>query len=894
MKLVIVESPAKAKTIGRFLGNDYEVLASFGHVRDLPGSAAEVPEEVRKQPWARFGVDVANDFAPVYVVSAQSKKHLSEIKKRLKGADKVVLATDEDREGEAISWHLLEVLQPKVPVERIVFHEITREAISEAIAHPRVVDDNLVRAQETRRILDRLFGYSLSPVLWKKVRPKLSAGRVQSVAVRLVVEREEERRAFKVSVYWDLEAAMSSSGKAFTAALLEADGKRVAEGKDFDSTTGEPKNDKVVWLDEAAAEALATALRPGTWKVVKVEQKGATQRPYPPFITSTLQQAASSVLGFSPRRTMQIAQRLYEGVDLGGGEREGLITYMRTDSVTLSGKALAEAGVFIRKEYGDTYYDGPRFYSRNTPGAQEAHEAIRPTHLGRKPEEVARYVDTDELKLYRLIWNRTIASQMVDAQLLKTTADIDATGGGRSGKFRANGSVVKFQGFLRVADSNTQDAVLPELVEGMGVGAGQALALDKLDAVRHETKPPARYTEATLVKRLEEDGIGRPSTYAPTISLIQDRGYVELRGKALLPTFVGIAVVQLLRQHFSEYVDLKFTARMEGVLDKIAEGNQNWVEFLRGFYLGQTEEFGHGLEPQIAAKLANIEFPAIALGNDAEDRPLVVRLGRTAAFVQRGEGGEGHTATIPSDVSFEELSVAKAEELIAARVQGDEALGVEPTSGLKVYCILGPYGPYVQLGEAGEGVKPKRASLPKGTPIGDVTLQIALNYLSLPRELGLHPESGKPVRASIGPFGPYVVCERDFRSLKKEDNVFGITFERAMELLSQPKRGAKELLRKVGERPGTGEAIEIFDGRYGPYVTDGTANVSLPKQADPAALTLEEALRMLAEAPKKEKTSRRKAPAKKAAAKKPAAKKPAAKKKAAPKKKAAAKKPSAK
>lgn len=879
MKLVIVESPAKAKTISRFLGKDYEVLASYGHVRDLPSSAAEVPAAVKSQKWAQLGVDVDHDFAPVYVVPAQSKKQIAELRKHLKNADEVVLATDEDREGESISWHLLEVLQPKVPVHRIVFHEITREAIAEAIAHPRGVDEQLVRAQETRRILDRLFGYSLSPVLWKKVRPKLSAGRVQSVAVRLVVEREEERRAFRVGVYWDLEATMSASGKTFAAVLMEADGKRVASGKDFDPVTGRPKTNDLAWLDAPAAEALAEALRRGVWKVARVEQKEAKQRPYPPFITSTLQQSASSALGFSPRKTMQIAQRLYEGVDLGRSEREGLITYMRTDSVTLSEKALAEAGAIIRERFGAEYYQGPRRYTTKSKMAQEAHEAIRPTHLNRRPEDVSHILDADDLKLYRLIWNRTMASQMADALLLKTTADIAARGDGREGIFRTNGSVVTFPGFLRVANSDTQDAVLPALAEGMGVGAGQAITLDKVEPARHETKPPARYTEATLVRRLEEEGIGRPSTYAPTISLIQQRGYAELRGKALAPTFVGIAVIQLLRQHFAEYVDLQFTALMEDVLDDIAEGRQDWIQFLYGFYRGRTGQFGHGLEPQIAAELERIEFPAIALGEDAEGRPLVVRLGRSAAFVQRGAGGEGHTASVPADLSYEDLSVEKAEALIEARAKGDEALGVDPGSGQKVYCILGPYGPYVQLGESGNGAKPKRASLPKGTPVESVDLKTALNYLSLPRELGPHPESGKPVRTAIGRFGPYVVCDGDFRSLQKGDDVFTITFDRAVALLAQPKRGAKELLRTVGAHPETGEPIELFNGRYGPYVTDGKANVSLPKQADPAALTLEEALRMLAEAPKKEKPARRKA-----AAKKPAARKPAAKKKAAPKK----------
>ena len=639
MKLVIVESPAKATTIGRFLGRDYTVVASYGHIRDLPGSAAEIPKAVKGEPWARLGVDVEHGFAPVYVVQAQNKKRISELKKLVKEADELILATDEDREGESISWHLLETLKPKTPVKRIAFHEITQSAIEEAMSTPREVDDALVRAQESRRILDRLFGYSLSPVLWKKVRPKLSAGRVQSVAVRLVVEREEARRAFHISAYWDIEATLSAAGKSFTATLISLGDQRIATGKDFDSKTGALKSEKVLLLDETAAKALSNEISANTpWRVARVEQKSTRLRPSAPFITSTLQQAASSLLGFSPRQTMQIAQRLYEGVDLGGGAREGLITYMRTDSVILSEKALQEAEKVIRDGFGDSYYRGPRRYSTKSKLAQEAHEAIRPTHLARRPEAVAGFLSAEELKLYRLIWNRTLASQMADAELQKTTADFCAPSTQGDATLRSNGSVVTFPGFLRVADSEQKDTELPVLHEGDEVGAGKALALEGAKAGRHETKPPARYTEATLVRRLEEEGIGRPSTYAPTISVIQQRGYVEKRGKALLPTFVGIAVTSLLRGHFSEYVDLKFTARMEDALDAIANGKQDWVDFLSAFYRGKGD-FGQGLEPQIDQEMDKIEFPAIHVGDDEQGNPLVVRLGKTAPFIQRGEGG---------------------------------------------------------------------------------------------------------------------------------------------------------------------------------------------------------------------------------------------------------------
>ncbi len=895
MKLVIVESPAKAKTIGKFLGKDHTVLASYGHVRDLPSNADEIPAEYKKKPWARMAVDVENDFAPIYVVQADSKKQIAELKKHLKDADEVVLATDEDREGEAISWHLLEILKPKVPVKRIVFHEITQEAIREAVANPREVNQELVRAQEGRRILDRLFGYSLSPVLWKKVRTKLSAGRVQSVAVRLVVEREEERRAFHKANYWDIEAALKADGIDFTATLVEVNGQRIASGKDFDETTGLLKSDKVMWLKEEEARSLSEGLKSHVpWTITSVQQKEAKLRPYPPFITSTLQQAASSILGFSPRDTMRVAQRLYEGVDLGGGEREGLITYMRTDSVTLSNRALEEAEKVIKDKYGERYHHR-RQYSTKSKMAQEAHEAIRPTHLSRTPEQAAKYVSGDDLKLYRLIWNRTLASQMADAELLRTTIDFTADANGKKATLRSNGSVVTFPGFLKVADSGQQDSLLPALAEGDKAGPGQKASIEDINALGHETKPPARYNEASLVRRLEEEGIGRPSTYAPTISIIQQRGYVEKQGKALVPTFVGIAVTFLLRDHFPEYVEIKFTARMENALDAIAEGQMDWVDFLRAFYNGKGD-FGAGLAPTIEAELDKIEFPNIPVGIAADGQPLVVRLGRAQPFIQRGEGGAGNTASIPSDVTYDELTVEQAEALLEARAKADEPLGQDPDTGKNIYAILGPYGPYVQLGEQEEGskLKPKRASLGKGITLENVTLDIALQYLSLPRTLGNHPESGKPIRSAIGRFGPYIVHDGDFRSLKNVDDVFHLPLEAALEMLAQPKRRGRQktVLREVGLVPGTETKIEMFDGRYGPYVTDGTTNASLPKDTDPENFTLEQSIALLAAQAEKQPAKKKAAAKKKPAAKKKAAatKKPAAKKKAAAKKPAAKKK----
>ncbi len=906
MKLVIVESPAKAQTIGKFLGKDYKVVASYGHIRDLPKSADEIPEEYKSESWARLAVDVDHDFRAVYVVQKESKKNLAELKKLCKEAEEVILATDEDREGESISWHLLEVLKPKVPVSRIAFHEITKTAIEQAVASPRQVNDQLVRAQETRRILDRLFGYELSPVLWKRVRTGLSAGRVQSVSVRLVVEREEERRAFHRAEYWDVEAKLSAQGKDFTAELISLDDKRVAEGKDFDAATGQlksPGGERVTWLDRAAAEKLAVAaLGAVPWRVTSVDQKETRQRPQPPFITSTLQQAASSAYGFSPRRTMEIAQRLYEGVDLGEGEREGLITYMRTDSVVLSERALAEAGEVIANLFGSRYHTR-RQYTTKSRMAQEAHEAIRPTHLARTPELVAKYVNPDEMKLYRLVWNRAVASQMADAELHKTTVEIEADAAGRRALFRAAGQVITFAGFLRVMESQQKEAELPALTGGMLAGPGQPIALNAVDPVQHETQPPARFTEASLVRRLEEEGIGRPSTYAPTISIIQQRGYVERVGQALAPSFLGIAVTTLLRGHFAEYVDVGFTAQMEEVLDEIAEGVRDWVEFLKRFYHGdETKPSEKGLKPRIATEMGNIEYPAIPVGDTPEGQPLIVRLGRSAPFLQRGEGGEGNVVSIPKGLYYDELSVEKALDLLAASSKAAEGLGSDPATGMPVYAFVGPYGPYVQLGGTGggKGPKPKRASLPKGTPIEGVSLATALKYLSMPRTLGEHPEKGKPVVVNIGRFGPYVGCDGEFRSLDKSEDVFGVTLNRAMALLSQPKpSGAKKLLKSLGAAPGTETVIDVYEGRYGPYVTNGTVNATLPKTlADPTQVTMEEALALLVIAAEKKPgrpMKRRAAPAKKAAAsdaapkKKAAAKKkPAAKKKAAVKKKPSA------
>ena len=902
LKLVIVESPAKAKTIGRFLGKGYKVAASFGHIRDLPSSAEEIPEEAKGKPWSRMAVNVDANYEPIYIVPKESRKQIAELKALLKEADEVILATDEDREGESISWHLLEILKPKVPVGRIVFHEITQSAIQHALDNPRQVNMALVSAQESRRVLDRLYGYSLSPVLWKKVRPKLSAGRVQSVAVRIVVEREEERRAFKTSTYWDAEAALTAADTPFTATLNTIDGKRLASGKDFSPETGELKPDSsVLWLREADAKRIATALANAVpWTAARVDQKQAKLRPDVPFTTASLQRAASSIIGFSPKKTMQVAQKLYEGVDLGGQDREGLITYMRTDSITLSVEALNEADGVVAKLFGAEYHERRNFQTKSKM-AQEAHEAIRPTKLGRTPEKVRSVLSDDEFKLYRLIWNRTLASQMADAQLLKTTVDFEAKVEGKMAVLRSNGSVVTFAGFLKVADSAQKDTTLPAIREGQRVvakeSAGAAdIGLISVTPEGHETKPPARYTEASLIQKLEEEGIGRPSTYAPTISTIQQRGYVDLAGKTLIPTFLAVGTTNLLRDHFGEYVDYKFTAKMEDALDDIANEQQDRVEFLEGFYRGQSKskasvdapgKFGRGLEPHIEHEMPKIEFPSIPLGNDPETgEKIVVRLGKISPFIQRGEGGTENTATVPLDATYESLTAEVAAKLLREKSRGNEPLGTDPATGEKIFVLTGPYGPYVQLGErTDENPRPKRASLSPGMSPGDVTLDKALHLLSLPRDLGLHPETKQKVKAAIGRFGPYVQCDKDFRSLKGDDSPYTVSFERALELLAEPKaarRNAKTVLATLGTDPSTTTSVELCEGKYGPYLTNGEANVSTPKGVDPMTITFEQAVAMLADAPKK-------AGKRKSAARPKAAAKPKARAKAKAKPKAAAK-----
>ncbi|MDE2870488.1 MAG: type I DNA topoisomerase [Gemmatimonadota bacterium] len=873
MKLVIVESPAKAKTIERFLGPEYRVAASYGHIRDLPRSASETPPSVRDKSWGRLAVDTENGFRPVYIVPEESLRHVRELRKLLRGADEVLLATDEDREGESISWHLVEVLKPTVPVRRIAFHEITRSAIRDALANPRRVNRRLVRAQEARRVLDRLYGYSLSPVLWKKVRTKLSAGRVQSVALRLIVDREEERLRFRVSEYWRARAVLAAGDLEFAAVLIRVGGRRVATSKDFDAATGGllASSRALAVGEETAREIAAGALAAVPWRVDTVDRKSTRQRPAPPFTTSTLQQAASRRLRMSPRRTMSTAQRLYEGVDLGGGDREGLITYMRTDSVTLSEKAVSEAEGYIRRTFGADYHQGPRRYRTKSRMAQEAHEAIRPTRIARTPDSVAGLLRPDELALYRLIWNRTVACQMADARVDRTTVDLVAGIDDVDHTFRSSGSVLRFPGFLKVYGDTRRDQLLPPLAPGDEIhGDGSktaapppppradnrpATVLRSVEPERGETRPPARYTEASLVKKLEDEGIGRPSTYTPTISTIQDRDYVRKRDGALVPTYVGMAVTHLLRDHFGRYIDLDFTARMEDSLDDIATGEEESQRFLDVFFNGEKDS--PGLVRRIEEALPGIDFPAVPLGTDPEtDQAIRVRIGRNSVFAERGEGDGRETATIPDELLIDELTVERACELLTSRARGEEPLGIDPDTGLPVFLRSGRFGPYVQLGEARKGGdKPRWVGLPKGMEPSEVDLDYALRLLSLPRTLGRDPESGEEVKAGLGRYGPYVARGREYRNLPSADTLFSVSLDEALVLLAREKRPARgaTALKVVGTHPADGSEIRLLKGRYGPYVTDGKVNASIPRGHDPMATTVEEAVELLARAAERKK-----------------------------------------
>ncbi|MSO82539.1 MAG: type I DNA topoisomerase [Acidobacteria bacterium] len=878
--LIIVESPAKAKTLGRFLGAQYRVEASYGHIRDLPESAADVPKEIKGKDWGRMGVDVERDFAPYYVVPGDKKKQVAHLKAALKDASEVLLATDPDREGESISWHLAQVLKPKVPVRRIVFHEITEEAVREALSHPSEVNENLVRAQESRRILDRLYGYTLSPLLWKKVQTGLSAGRVQSVAVRLIVEREEERRAFHSSAYWDIEAALKGEGRAFVATLVRLNEQRIATGKDFDAQTGALRNQQARLLDEAATRRLVEAIgRHVPWTVTSVEQKPGVERPSPPFTTSTLTQEASRKLGFSTERTMQAAQRLFQGVDIGNGEMEGLITYHRTDSTTLSDKAIQESARVIREMFGAEYYDAPRRYQTRVKNAQEAHEAIRPSDFRLAPGQLERILDPDDLKLYELIWKRTMASQMVDARVLRTALEISASAAdGEVAILTAGGKAIEFAGFRRAyvegsddpaAELEEQETILPQCKVGdrIHTDGSTALTLAGIEPKGHETMPPARFTEASLIKELERLGIGRPSTYAPTIATIVRRGYVFRQGKALVPSFTAFAVTKLLREHFGDFVESDFTAEMEDDLDEISRGEREWVGFLRQFYYGDKKH--RGLLPAVVDGAEKADYPLLDLGADPESgEPVRIRIGRFGPFLQVADGGPGRTASLPDDIAPADLTLDKALELVRAKAEGPRTIGADPATGLSVYVMNGRFGAYVQLGETPEATvrgakvrgakvrrakaekveKPKRASLQAWMTESTVSLDEALRLLSLPRVVGLHPDDNEPIATNFGRFGPYVKHGDEFRSLASEDDVFNISFDAALALLRAPKQSRRRQATQkkvLHELTQDSIRLRVLAGRYGPYVTDGTTNASIPRGLNPEAVTFAQATDLL-------------------------------------------------
>jgi DNA topoisomerase I len=835
-KLVIVESPAKAKTIAGYLGAGYDVESSIGHIRDLPNRASDVPKEQREK-YGTMGVAIESDFEPLYIVDADKKAKVSELKKKLKDADELLLATDEDREGEAIAWHLLQELKPKVPVRRMVFHEITRDAIQRALGETRDVDQRLVDAQETRRILDRLYGYEVSPVLWKKVMQGLSAGRVQSVAVRLVVERERERRAFVSAGYWDINGSFDPGS--FEARLAALDGKRVAQGRDF-TQQGELRSNDLARLDEAAARELAAELEGLTFTVRSADEKPYTRRPAAPFMTSTLQQEASRKLRYSSQTTMRVAQRLYEN---------GYITYMRTDSTTLSEAALTAARRQAVELYGpDSIPEQPRRYARKVKNAQEAHEAIRPAGDSfRTPKELERELNRDELALYDLIWKRTLASQMADARGLTVSLRLGTTTPtGRDAEFSASGTVITFRGFLAAyEESRDDDAEKEEERPLPHLKPGDELKALQLYPEGHATTPPSRYTEASLVQALEERGIGRPSTYASIIGTILDRGYVFKRGTALVPSFLAFAVTGLLEQHFGRLVDYSFTAQMEDDLDRIAAGEQERVDWLRHFYFGGADG-DEGLHA-LVSDLSEIDARAVnslPLG----DSGIVLRVGRYGPYVERGE----ERASVPEDMAPDELTIEKAEELLSAP-SGDRMLGTHPEWGAEIAAKAGRYGPYVtEVLPEGATEKPRTASLFQSMSPETVTLEEAVRLLSLPRVLGADPADGVEVTAQNGRYGPYVKKDTESRSLESEEQLFAITLEDALALLAKPKerrgRGqAKPPLRELGADPVSGKPVVLKEGRFGPYVTDGETNASLRRGDDTESVTIERAAELLAD-----------------------------------------------
>ncbi len=837
IKLVIVESPTKAKTIRKFLGSNYIVESCMGHVRDLPQSAKDIPEKVKKEKWAQLGVNVDSHFEPLYCIPKDKFKVIKNLRDKLALASELFLATDEDREGESISWHLLEVLKPKVPTKRMVFHEITKEAIQKSLSDTREIDYNLVRAQEARRVLDRLVGYTISPLIWKKVAYGLSAGRVQSVAVRIVVEREKDRIRFKKSAYFGVLAELAKNNQSFESKIQSYKNQRIATGKDFDGLTGQLLAGKdMMVLDQKSADQILQDLKSAKWTVSEVEEKPVTRRPYPPFITSTLQQESNRKLGLGSRETMQVAQKLYE---------QGFITYMRTDSTFLSEEALTAAAHSIKQKYGNEYLPpAPRkFESKKVKGAQEAHEAIRPAGT--------KFLDPDEtglvgaqFKLYDLIWKRTMASQMADAKQKQVSSKIKAG----DAVFSASGTTIEFPGFLRAyvegsddpdADLESREVKLPKLV------LNDVLDLQKLDPTSHETKPPARFTEASLVQIMEKEGIGRPSTYASVIGTIIDRGYVRKQASALVPTFTAMVVSKLLSQHLTQYVDLGFTSEMEKSLDHIAEGELNWEKYLTDVYHGPT-----GLKATVDAQGDKI-IPEEARSVKLEGlEKYEFHVGRYGAYVKSKRGDDFFSASIPDAQAPADMTAEHVEKLIDQKLKGADSLGVDPETQKKIYVLNGRYGPYVQLGEIdaeNNGEKIKRGSLPPGVLPEDITLPMALEILSMPKTLGEHPDTKKEIKAGIGRFGPFIVHDGDYRSIPKTETVFTMDLVKAIELLSQPKkgRGKASAVKEYGIHPIHQVAVSLFNGPYGPYIKAGKTNSSLPEGMTVEALTAEKAFELI-------------------------------------------------
>ncbi len=874
MKLVIVESPTKAKTITKYLPKDYVVESSLGHIRDLPQSATEIPAKYKTEKWSRLGVDVNNDFTPLYIVPKDKKKHVAKLKKLVKDADEIYLATDEDREGEAISWHLIEVLKPAVTVKRMVFHEITKKAILHALETPREIDMNLVEAQETRRILDRLYGYEVSPILWRKVAPKLSAGRVQSAALKLIVEREKERMAFVGAEYWDITGSFNTkNNESFEAKLTQVDGKRVATGKDFDAATGkltEKAEGNVTVVDAERANTLAESLANSDWNVASVQQKPLTLSPRPPFITSTIQQEAGRKLRWSARQTMRSAQKLYE---------KGYITYMRTDSVQLSQEAIDAARAKIAELYGKDYVpDEPRKYKSSAKNAQEAHEAIRPAGSNmRTPEELGADVTPDERKLYDLIWKRTVASQMANAKVKQTTVQLKH----EDTQFNASGRVVEFPGYLKAyvessdnpeETANDSEKLLPKMEENDTV-TGKTF-----ESNEHTTKPPARFTEASLVKALEGNGIGRPSTYATIIDTIQRRWYVYKEGSALVPRFIAFGVVNLLGINFPDLVSNEYTAKMEEDLDEIAAGSREHIPYLKSFYFGNDSS--KGLHAMLEVDIDARATCTIPIGKDESGHAVNVRVGRYGPFVEQVIDSENeNTASIPEDLPPDQLTVEMALEFIKKQAEGPKKLGEDPETGLAVYVVEGRFGPYVQLGEKlkkekkedkkakkdakpeldenGKPVKkkkkpkpkkPKMKGLLKDMTIEDITLEMALKLLSYPKSIGKWKKTDEDIIADLGRYGPYLKCGEETRSLSAEDNLLELTIEKANIMFDTPKvRGARaKVLREVGKHPEDEVGIKVYKGRYGPYLKYGKINVSIPDTIDPEKITMEQSLELIA------------------------------------------------